>query len=101
MSINPLSAELNHIFHFLALLRIHHIFHVSRIRVKEQKTLLTLHEHDDDDDDVSPLPITFSLLIFTLYIDTASNVSSKHGRTCIKPSKILEEPSSGFRLKTL
>ena len=106
VSINPLSAELNHICHLLALLRIHHILHVSRIRVKEQKTLLTFleHEHDDDDDDdddVSPLPITFSLLIFTLYIDTASNVSSKHGRTCIKPSKILEEPCSGFRLKAL
>jgi len=32
--INPLSAELNPICHLLALLGAHHIFHVSRIRVK-------------------------------------------------------------------
>jgi hypothetical protein len=32
--INPLSAELNPICHFLALLGAHHILHVSRIRVK-------------------------------------------------------------------
>jgi hypothetical protein len=31
--INPLNAELNRIFHFLALLGAHHILHVSRIRV--------------------------------------------------------------------
>jgi hypothetical protein len=36
--INPLNAELNHICHFLALLGVHHLLHVSRIRVK----LLTL-----------------------------------------------------------
>ena len=33
--INPLNAKLNHICHLLALLRAHHILHVSRIRVKE------------------------------------------------------------------
>ena len=33
--INPLNAELNPICHLLALLRAHHILHVSRIRVKE------------------------------------------------------------------
>jgi hypothetical protein len=31
--INPLNAELNPICHLLALLGIHHILHVSRIRV--------------------------------------------------------------------
>ena len=32
--INPLNAELNPICHLLALLRAHHILHISRIRVK-------------------------------------------------------------------
>ena len=32
--INPLNAELNPIYHLLALLGAHHILHVSRIRVK-------------------------------------------------------------------
>jgi hypothetical protein len=32
--INPLNAELNPICHLLALVRAHHILHVSRIRVK-------------------------------------------------------------------
>jgi len=32
--LNRLNAELNPICHLLALLRAHHIFHVSRIRVK-------------------------------------------------------------------
>jgi hypothetical protein len=32
--INPLNSELNTICHLLALLGAHHIFHVSRIRVK-------------------------------------------------------------------
>ena len=31
---NPLNAELNPICHLLALLGVHHFFHVSRIRVK-------------------------------------------------------------------
>jgi len=31
---NPLNAELNPIYHLLALLGAHHIFHLSRIRVK-------------------------------------------------------------------
>jgi len=31
---NPLNAELNPICHLLALLGVHHILHVSRIRVK-------------------------------------------------------------------
>jgi len=39
--INPLNAELNPIFHLLALLGAHHILHVSRIRVK-----LTLASHN-------------------------------------------------------
>jgi len=34
MYINPLNAELNPIFHFLALLGTHHIFHVGRISFK-------------------------------------------------------------------
>jgi len=34
--INSLNAELNPIWHLLALLRAHHIFHVRRIRVKEE-----------------------------------------------------------------
>ena len=32
--VNPLNAELNPICHLLALLGVHHILHVSRIRVK-------------------------------------------------------------------
>jgi hypothetical protein len=32
--IDPLNAELNPIFHLLALFRAHHTLHVSRIRVK-------------------------------------------------------------------
>jgi hypothetical protein len=31
---NPLNAELNRIYHLLALLGVHHFLHVSRIRVK-------------------------------------------------------------------
>ena len=34
--LNPLNAELIPICHLLALLGAHHIFHVSRIRVKEK-----------------------------------------------------------------
>jgi hypothetical protein len=36
---NPLNAELNPICHLLALLRAHHILHVSRIRVKMQSNI--------------------------------------------------------------
>ena len=35
---NPLKAELNPIFHLLALLGAHHIFHVSGLRVKPSKS---------------------------------------------------------------
>jgi hypothetical protein len=35
MDFNPLSAELNPIYHLLALLGAQHILHVSRITVKE------------------------------------------------------------------
>jgi len=38
--VNSLNAELNRICHLLALLGIHHILHVSRIRVKEPMPLL-------------------------------------------------------------
>jgi hypothetical protein len=34
--INPLNAELNPICHLVALLGIHHLLHVSRIRVKRK-----------------------------------------------------------------
>jgi len=34
LGINPLNAEINPICHLLALLGAHHIFHISRIRVK-------------------------------------------------------------------
>jgi len=37
MFFNPLHAELNPMCHFLALLGVHHILHVSRKRVKEKK----------------------------------------------------------------
>jgi hypothetical protein len=37
--INPLNADLNPICHLLALLGAHHILHVSRIRVKEQRVV--------------------------------------------------------------
>jgi len=33
--VNPLNAKLNPICHLLALLRGHHIFHISRIKVKD------------------------------------------------------------------
>ena len=33
LEVNPLNAELNPIFHLLALLGAHHIFHVSGLRV--------------------------------------------------------------------
>jgi hypothetical protein len=36
LSVNALNTELNTICHLLALLGAHHIFHVSRIRVKHQ-----------------------------------------------------------------
>ena len=32
--INPLNAELNRVYHLLALLRAHHVFHISGLRVK-------------------------------------------------------------------
>ena len=38
---NPLNAELNPIFHLLALLGAHHILHVSRIRVNSSGTEYT------------------------------------------------------------
>ena len=37
--LNPLKAELNPICHLLVLLGAHHILHISRIRVKEIRTL--------------------------------------------------------------
>jgi len=39
-SFNPLNAELSPICHLLALLGAHHIFHVSRVRVKVMRTCL-------------------------------------------------------------
>jgi hypothetical protein len=39
VDINPLNTELNPICHFLALLGAHHILHVSRIRVNNNKYL--------------------------------------------------------------
>ena len=39
MFINPLNAELNPIYHLLVLLGTHHILHVSRIRVKLEKSI--------------------------------------------------------------
>ena len=38
--INPLNAELNPICNLLALLGAHHILHVSRVRVNEDKKIL-------------------------------------------------------------
>jgi len=35
--INPLNAELNPICYLLALLGVHHIFHVSRVRLSQSK----------------------------------------------------------------
>jgi len=40
---NPLNAELNPICHLLALLGVHHIFHVSGLRVKECCCNATYH----------------------------------------------------------
>jgi len=42
--INPLNVELNPIWHLLALLGAHHIFHVSRIRVKHCKNTSTINQ---------------------------------------------------------
>jgi hypothetical protein len=39
--LNALNAELNPIYHLLALLGTHHILHVSRIRVKETTQCVT------------------------------------------------------------
>jgi len=39
--LNPLNAELNPICHLLALLGAHHIFHVSGLRVKINKAIIT------------------------------------------------------------
>jgi hypothetical protein len=36
MEINPLNTRLNCIFHLLALLGVHYILHISRIRVKNE-----------------------------------------------------------------
>jgi hypothetical protein len=41
--LNPLNAELNPICHVLALLELHHILHVSRIRVKVLLYTLCAH----------------------------------------------------------
>ena len=49
--------------------------------------------------DLSPLPITLSLLIVTLFIGTSSNVSSKQCRIEFNSGKILEEPGNGFRFR--
>jgi hypothetical protein len=38
---------------FLALQGAPYIYDISRLRVKEQETLITLHEHDDDGDDIT------------------------------------------------
>jgi len=42
--INPLNAKLNPICHLLALLGAHHIFHVSRIRVKVEMNISAITE---------------------------------------------------------
>jgi hypothetical protein len=39
-TIDPLNAELNPIYHQLALLGAHHILHVSRVRVKQLKDII-------------------------------------------------------------
>jgi len=38
--INPLNAELNPIYHLLALLGAHPILHVSGVRVKEKRNII-------------------------------------------------------------
>jgi len=40
--INPLNAKLNPIYHLLTLLGVHHILHVSRIRVKGTEYFVSL-----------------------------------------------------------
>jgi len=40
LTFNPLNAKLNPTFHLLALLGAHHIFHVSRIRVKNHSSYI-------------------------------------------------------------
>jgi hypothetical protein len=42
--LNPLNAELNLIYHLLALLGAHPILHISRIRVKERRKYSHLKE---------------------------------------------------------
>jgi hypothetical protein len=58
--INPLNAELNLIFYFLALLGVHHFLHVSRIRVKS---------------------LTLRLLMFYIYGAPILDVSRSHTTT--------------------
>ena len=55
--INPLNAELNPICHLLALLRVHHFLHVSRIRVKS---------------------LTLRLLMSYIYIYTHTHTHMEH-----------------------
>jgi hypothetical protein len=40
--VNPLNAQLNPICHLLALLGTHHILHVSRIRVNDQRVRMNV-----------------------------------------------------------
>ena len=39
-NLNPLNAELNPIYHLLALLGAHHIFHISGLRVNDNSILI-------------------------------------------------------------
>jgi hypothetical protein len=41
LAFNPLNAKLNPICHLMALLRVHHILHVSRIRVNVSSKLVS------------------------------------------------------------
>ena len=62
--LNPLNAELNPICHLLALLGAHHIFHISGLRVKVDKTYSHLKKNQFD-----------AQVIFSVFTQTPLHVS--------------------------
>jgi hypothetical protein len=51
--LNPLNPELNPIFHLLALFGVHHILHVSRIRVKDYQPRSNIVKNEKGDFDTA------------------------------------------------
>ena len=69
--INPLNTQLNPTCHLLALLGAHHIFHVSRVRVKqlnEHISNLHLHIFNEEYNTVSNTAALYFLCVFKVLI---------------------------------